>query len=224
MRTTKTIALLFAVTVLFIFQGCSSAPKQSGFLNGYYKDLQPGPPGGAKLRWLKPGVDFAKYDKIMLDSVVFYLAEDSKDKGIDPEDMSELSKAFDEAMVDALAGYQIVSEPGPGVVRIRTALTKIKKSKPGISAVSSVTPVGLGINIIKKGTTGSWSGSGETDMEMMALDSVSNEVIAVAQDVQTAGFTERFSGYGSAKAAFKHWGERLKAFMDSVRAGKQPPQ
>jgi hypothetical protein len=36
-------------------------------MQGYYQNLKPGP----KMRWLKPGVDFGKYNKIMLDSVIF---------------------------------------------------------------------------------------------------------------------------------------------------------
>ena len=42
------------------------------------------------MRWLKPGVDFAKYNKIMLETVIFYFADDSEYKGIDPVAMKEL--------------------------------------------------------------------------------------------------------------------------------------
>jgi hypothetical protein len=45
-------------------------------------------------------------------------------------------------------------------------------------------------------------------------------VIAVAQDGQTAEFTDRFSKWGSADEAFKFWGERIKLFMDSARSVK----
>ncbi len=45
------------------------------------------------MRWLKPGVDFGKYNKIMLDSVIFYFGDDSEDKRIDAQDMKELADA-----------------------------------------------------------------------------------------------------------------------------------
>ncbi|MGO9378253.1 MAG: DUF3313 domain-containing protein [Dissulfurispiraceae bacterium] len=218
----KAIGSLVIGLVLIVVTGCASTPKQTGFLGDYYTNLEPGPPDGVKMRWLKPGVDFSQYDKVMIDSVIFYFANDSEDKGIDTEDMKELTDSFDQAIVDALKDkYPIVADPGPGVVRIRVAITKLKKSKPALSAVSSVLPVGLGINIIKKGSTGSWTGSGLTDMEMMGLDSVSNEVIAVAEDEQSAKFTERFSSLGSAKEAFKFWAGRLRAFMDQVHGVNQ---
>jgi hypothetical protein len=202
--------------------GCASAPKETGFLNGYYKDLQPGPKGGVKERWLKPGIDFAKYNKFMVDSVIFYYADDSEDKGIDAEQMKELTDAFNLEIVNALKDkYPIVADPGPDVARLRIALTNVKKSKPVISAVTSVVPMGIAVSLVKKGAAGSWTGSGATSAEFEALDSMTNEVIAVASDEQTAGFTERFSRLGSAKEAFKFWAERIRKFMDEAQAAKQ---
>jgi hypothetical protein len=203
-------------------KGSEAAPRAEGFLHGYYKDLQPGPEGGAKMRWLKPGVDFGKYNKIMLDSVVFFLAADSEYKGINAEDMKELADSCDKEVVDALKEtYPIVAEPGPDVVRLRFAITDLKQSRPVVSAITSVVPVGLGISLIKKGATGSWSGSGATSAEFMALDSMTNEVIAVAQDERSAAFTERFSKWGSAEDAFKFWGDRIKLFLARAHGMKQ---
>ena len=200
---------------------CASFSKQSGFLDGYYKDLQPGPEGGVKERWLKPGVDFSKYDKVMLDGVVFYFAPDSDDKGIDPEVMKELSDAFDKELVDALKDkYPIVSDPGPDVLRIKIALTGIKQSRPVLSGVTSIVPAGIVISTTKRVSTGAWTGSGATRGEAMMIDTSSNEVIGVAVDGQSAGFTERFSKYGSAKEAFKFWAGRMRTFLDQVHGVK----
>ncbi len=200
----------------------AAEPQTKGFLDGYYKDLQPGPEGGAKMRWLKPGVDFSKYNKIMLDSVFFYFAEDSESKRIDAEAMKKLADACNLQVVDVLKGtYPIVADPGPDVLRLRFAITDLKQSRPVLSAITSVVPIGLGISILKKGATGSWSGSGATSAELMALDSMTNDVIAVAQDDKTAGFTERFSKWGSTEEAFKYWGERLKLFLDNAHGKKE---
>lgn len=200
----------------------AAAPQPEGFLDGYYKDLQPGPKGGAKMRWLKPGVDFARYNKIMLDSVIFYFAKDSENKGINAHAMKELADTCDQQIVNVLKGsYPIVAEPAPDVLRLRFAITDLKQNRPVLSAVTSVVPIGLGISILKKGATGSWSGSGATSAEFMALDSMTNDVVAVAQDERSAGFTERFSKWGSAEEAFKYWGERIKLYLDTVHGKKQ---
>ena len=197
--------------------------KSSGFLDGYYDKLQPGPKDGVKQRWLKPGTDFTKYNRVVLDSVVFFLSDDSY-KGIDPQDMKDLADGFNKEVVAAFPDKsRFVAEAAPEVARIRFAITGLKQSNPGRSAVSTVVPVGLAINLVKKGASGSWSGSGATSMEVMVLDSMTNEVIAVAIDDRTAGFTERFSKWGSAQEAFKFWAQRLKLFVDDTRSIKDNP-
>jgi hypothetical protein len=53
----------------------------------------------------------------------------------------------------------------------------------------------------------------------MGLDSMTDKVIIVAQDEATAGFTERFSQYGSVEDSFKYWGERIVKFLDDAKSG-----
>lgn len=200
--------------------GTAPAAK-AGFLGDYYSNLVPGPEGGAKKRWLKPGVDFAQYKKVMLDSVIFFFADESDYKGMDPQELKEIADAANRQLVEALkAKYPIVADPGPDVLRIRAAVTDLKQSRPVLSGVTSVVPIGIGISLVKKGATDSWTGSGSTSAEFMAVDSMSNDVIAVAQDEKSAGFTERFSKWGSAEDAFKFWAERIKLFLDSAVAPK----
>lgn len=220
------IMVLFTVITGLTFLAASATfagePKYSGFLGNYYQNLQPGPEGGVKMRWIKQGVDFKQYNKLMVDSVIFYLAPDSEDMGIDADQMKALSDAFNQEIVNALKDkYLVVSDPGPGVARLKIAITGIKKSKPGVSAVTSVVPVGIGISLIKKGVTGSYSGSGNTAAEFMALDSMTNEVIIAAVDERSAGFTERFTTLGAAKGAFKLWAERIRKFMDDTQASQR---
>jgi hypothetical protein len=213
------VSLVLLASCASMGGGQMSAEQQNetGFLKGYYDRLQPGPEGGAKLRWIKPNVDFTRYTHVMLDSVVYFFADNSEYKGIDATELKELADQFNKALVDALQdSYPIVTEPGIDVVRIRFAITNLKQSHPVLSGITTVVPVGLGISILKKGTTGSWAGSGATDAEMMALDSMTNDVIIVAQDEKTAGFTERFSKWGSADEAFKFWAERVKLFLDQM--------
>lgn len=217
----KTGLVMLAVVmglVLIVTTGIAADKKYSGFLGDNYKNLGPGPEGGAKERWMKPAVDFSKYNRLMIDSVIFYFADDSEDKGVDAEEMKELSDAFNQELVNALKDkYPIVAEPAPDVARVRIAITNVKKSKPGVSAVTSILPIGIGISLIKKGATGSWSGSGATSAEMMVLDSMSNDVIAIAVDQQSAAFSDRFSGLGAAKEAFKFWAGRMRTVLDQTR-------
>jgi hypothetical protein len=175
----------------------------------------------SKLRWLKPGVDFAKYKKVMVDYVVFALAEDSEYKAISGEEMKELGDAASLALVNAIKKKDsIVAEPGPDVWRLRMAIVGLKQSNPAISALTTVIPIGIGISVIKKGAAGAWSGAGATQAEAMFLDSLTNEVIAAGYLEYTAGFTERFTKWGSVEDAFKYWGEKGAEAVEALRAGR----
>jgi hypothetical protein len=216
------LALTISLALALSVSSCASVQKPSGFLDGYYKDMKPFPETeGSWMRWVKPGVDFSKYDKLMLDGVVFYLSPDSQDKGIDPDVMKELADEFNLDMVNAVKDkYPIVAEPGPDVMRIKFALTGIKQSRPVLSGATTIIPAGLAISVVKKGTTGEWSGSGATGSEVMAIDSMTNDVLGVVQTQYIAGFTERFTEYGSAKDAFKFWAGRLRYLLDKVHGVK----
>ena len=217
----KLFVLLMGIALLASCATTKSADK-SGFLGEYYNNLQPGPEGGVKKRWVKPGVDFSKYKRFMVDYVVFALAGDSESKVINGDEMKKLGDACTLAIINALKDkYPVVSEPGPDVARFRFAIVDLKQSRPALSAVSSVVPAAIGMSLVKKGATDSWTGSGATTSQLMVLDSSTNEVIAVAEDEYKAGFTERFSKWGSAEDAFKYWGKRLRKIMDDgIAAGK----
>lgn len=218
----KAQAMVFAVLIIVAFTISIAFAEDiqfSGFLGGkdVYGKLTHGPKGKAKYRWIKPGEDFKKYDKFMIDSVIFYLAGDAY-KGIDPEDMKELADSFNKEIVKALKDkYPIVSEPGPDVARISIAITNVKTNKPVRSTVSSVVPIGLGISLVKKGTKGEWTGGGETGIEVKVTDSLTDEVILMAVDERKAAFEERFSKFGAAKDAFKFWAARIASFVDETK-------
>jgi hypothetical protein len=86
----------------------------------------------------------------MVDSVIFYLSDKADYKGIDPQEMKELADEFNKDIVAAFKDkYPIVADPAPDVARIRIAITNIKPSNPGVSAVTSIIPVGIGVSLVK---------------------------------------------------------------------------
>jgi hypothetical protein len=216
----KVFVLLMGM--MFLASCATTAPPKTGFLGEYYKNLTPAPEGAiAKLRWIKPGVDFAKYKKVMVDYVVFALAEDSEYKAISGDEMKQLGDAASLALVKAIKKkYPVVAGPGPDVSRLRMAIVGLKQSNPVLSGITTVIPIGLGISIIKKGVAGAWSGAGATQAEAMILDSLTNEVLAVGYLEYTAGFTERFTKWGSVEDAFKYWGEKGSEAVGALQAPK----
>ncbi len=218
------LAVVLGLALLVPATYAAERPPESGFLGNKssYDLLTPGP--GGVYRWMKPGVDFKKYNKYMVDSVIFFLADAADYKGIDPNEMKELCDAFNKALLDAFKDkWPIVAEPGPDVARLRVAITNVKPSRPGVSTITSILPVGLGLSLIKRGATGGWSGSGETAAEVMVLDTTTNEVIAMGMDQRAAAFDERFSKWGSAMDAFKFWSERAVKNIDTLHGITRAP-
>ena len=211
----KIIFVAIICSTFAISTGCTTKQvKRSGFLENY-PEFQPGPKGGADFVYLKDGVDFRVYNKIMMDHVVFYFSDDSRYKGIHPDELKELSDIFHNAVVESLGdAYPLVDEPGPDVMRLRIAVTDVVASKPGMGAISTVMPVGLVFSTIKKGITGTHTGVGRASIEVEILNSIDNERIGAAIDMRPGGKIEGFSKWGAVEGAFKFWAKRLRIWLD----------
>jgi len=209
-----------AIISLCLAVGCAgqklAVKDYSGFLGDYSK-LQAGPEGGVDQRYIKEGVNFKQYNKIMLDQVKFYFKNDAADKGIDADAMKELSDTFNRAVIDALgSAYPLVAKPGPNVMRIRVAITDMELPNRALNTITTVVPVGLAISTIKSGITGKGTFVGEISMEFEVLDSTTNEVLAEGVDRRSGGKIDSMSKFGTADEAFKFWAQRLRIWLDGV--------
>jgi hypothetical protein len=199
--------------------GC--AKKQSidysGFM-GEYPKFKEGPKEGADFVYIRENVLFAAYDKIMMDHVVFYFHDESKYKGINPAELNEMADAFHKAMIDALQDrYPFVDEPGPGVLRLRVAITDVTASKPALNTITTVLPVGLAVSAVKKGATGTHTFVGSASMEAELMDSQTNERLAAVIDTKSAEKYKVVKGmkkYGHAKDAFEFWAKKFRNWLD----------
>ena len=210
--------LSIAVISLCLAAGCAgqklTVKEYSGFL-GDYSRLEPGPEGGVDKRYIVPGADLKKYNRVMLDQVRFYFKDDAADKGIDADEMKELSDAFSRAFIDALgSAYPLTAKPGPDVMRLRVAVTDMELPNRAINAVSTVLPVGLAISTVKSGVTGKGTGVGEISMEFAVLDSSTNQVLVEGVDRRSGGKLDSMSKFGTAEEAFKFWAQRLRTVLD----------
>lgn len=217
----KLTVFVFVAVLLVSFGANAAEMKKSGFL-GDYSGMKKGAKGSAEWVYIKEGIDFTKYKKLMVDQVTFFLKDDAKYKGIQPEDIKELTEAFDKAARENIGKYyELTDQPGPDVVRIRVAITDLVPGKPGMSAMSTVMPIGLGLSIVKKAVTGKHTGVGETSMEMEVVDSLTNERFAAAIDEYSGGKLSGLTKWGSAEEAFKFWTERIRKRLDEYKEKKR---
>jgi Protein of unknown function (DUF3313) len=204
------LGLVFILTV-----GCVQQSQYSGFLKDY-PQFSPGKKGVDNV-YVEEGVDFTKYNKIMMDQVVFYFKKDAEYQGIHPDELVTISEAFHKAMAEALGNdYPLVGEPGPGVLRLRTAITDVEASNPGMSIISTVVPIGLALSTIKKATTGEHTGVGKASLEVEMLDSSTNERIGAAVDTKEGSKLSGVTKWGSVNEAFEFWAKRLRAWLDEI--------
>jgi len=214
----KVVMALTIAAMVGGLMGCATQQKEgpSGFL-GAYPEFEPGKEGVDK-RYMKEGVDFKRYNKIMMDEVVFFFKSDADYKGIEPSEINELSEEFHKAFVETLRDM-LTDTAGPDVVRMRLAVTDLDPSSTVGGTMSTVIPVGLAVSLIKKGTTGEYAGIGSASMEVEFLDSMSNERIAAAIDKAPGGKFD-LGKLSAAKSAFEFWAKRLRAFMDELHVVK----
>lgn len=194
-------------------------PPTSGFL-GDYSELEPHPDKKLMLVYRKRAGALAPYDGFLVDPVLVYFHPEAKGVGVDPNELAELAGFLRDEVIAALTEgdvYRVVEEPGPGVVRIRAALTDLVPVDPkkniGASAAGLATGVGLLLPRVDLG---------RTSIEAEFLDSQTGErLVAVVAEKKGKRFGGKVKGaktWGDVKAAFKKWSKDLRKQLDRVRA------
>ena len=220
----KTLSI-FTIVLTIIF--ASSIPNaaeteemlRSGFLSTYDSLKQS---DEYMVEWLffDEKANFNSYDKIILDYVQFFVKEDAEYKGLQANEMQELAEAFHQSVIKALSDkYQFVSEPGPGVMRIRLALTNVEPIKLGRNFLTAVVPVGMAINLVKVGATGESIGVGRTSMEAEIFDTQTKIRLVAAIDTDVG---RKYTGYkgdtkwAHAEGTFEAWAKDLRKLLNKL--------
>jgi len=188
-------------------------------------------------RYIDPRVDFSNYSKLLIDRIRIWYKDDADYKGIDPDDLKALTDYFHQTLVKQVGDdYEVVSKPGPDVLRVRIAVTDLVPNKPEASVVTLVVPfawvadAGAGV---AKGETGSTAFTGEATIEMEAMDSLSSQQVGAYIDREMgkkyqwskgvgagiSSYTKAYSKWAYTKHSMDLWAERLKVTLDEL-AGK----
>ena len=243
--------LVIIMTFAAIFLGaCSSMKlmsnyKDSGFLSDYSK-LKPDPDNSGAEIWIKPEFRLKNYDKILLDSIIVWYKDKADYKGIDASKLKILADYLHAAITKALgADYPVVTEPGPGVLRIRIAITELVPTKPEMSVVVLVLPYATIADLCASTTTKGGFGSspyvGDAAIESEFFDSVTNERLVAYVDRRigkkydydfhrgpvtfvsqaAVSYVEAYTFWSYTKEAFDYWAKELRTRLDKAH-GKVP--
>ena len=185
--------------------GCTSGkakPAQTGFLSDYSM-LQP--EGQSTLRFIDRSA-LARYNAFIIDPVTVYFHGDAKGTDVPYDKRDELTIYMRGAIVEALAdGYDIVSTPGPGVARVRIAVTDIKSSTQALNVLPTTRITGMGL--------------GGASVEAEIVDSRTGEQLAGLVEsrlAQRLNMAAGWSKFGDAKAVMQDWARNFRRRLDEV--------
>lgn len=182
------------------------------------------------LAYLAPGADFSGYTKIMLDPTEaafkpnwlrdYNTSTRGLSRRISDADanhaLQEVQSGFNETLTHAYAaaGYQVVTEPGPDVLRVRTAVINIAVVAPDV-----MTP----------GRSSSFSEeSGQATLVVEVRDSVSGAILGRGVDQRTlgdAGFIQRRTSANNRadfERAFRTWAQNSVDALAALRSTPAP--
>src|SRR3989338_3164057 len=139
--------IMGTLMISFICVSCSTVmePVPSGFL-GDYSTMRPSKIIKGMYVDRASSERLGDYSKFMIDPVEIYLHKDAKAEHVDPKFLQLLADYFRDAVIQNLEkNYEVVSEPGEGVLRIRSAITDVLPNKVVFNIQVSTTVSGIGL-------------------------------------------------------------------------------
>ena len=179
----------------------------SGFLRDYSK-LKPSPDVDGALSYENPSRGLKHYDKFLIDRIIVHFAPNAKGTGVDPMKLVQITDYAHRELVIALSKrYQVVSTPGPGVLRIRVAITSIKTTKPLFNIHPGMKVIGFGL--------------GGASMEAEGVDSQTGERIIAVVDSRKGAHSpipsvEALEKLGHVKEVIRYWVKRFRKRLDKA--------
>lgn len=202
----------------------ASSIQYSGFLRDY-SQLEKGRKNYPVLSYVKPGLSLANYHSLWVEPPVIYLSKESLKK-LKREDIERVVGFAYEGGRSAMGGtVKIVQQPGPGVMRIRWAITELQPASKMNIVTGVVWQAQLAQVALSEGTD-THLFVGRISVEFEILDSLTGEVLMSGIDsrvgsnaIQNVGST-----WGDVQDAFKLWGERFLENLTDLGFKTQAPR
>ena len=197
----------------------TGAAQPSGFL-GDYSQLQSGRGDQAQLLYIHLDADFSRYSKVLIDPVTVWRAGDSRLAELPEDEAQRLADYFAAALRREIAReFELATSPGPGVLRIRAAITEVSGSNVALDIASTVLPPVRAISAIKRLATGTHAFVGRASIEIEILDAESGERLVAAVDERAGGKALRgaTSTWSDVEDAYDHWAEVIATRLSLFR-------
>jgi hypothetical protein len=216
-----------------LLAGCSTTQKVAvkqadincGFLGSDCAKMTPtGKDEQAGLRYLNPAAQWTQYNKIIIDPVTFWGGDATK---VSAADQQSLVNYFSQQLNEQLAKkFTVVTQPGPGVLKLSVAITDAETATPMLRSVSMIIPQAHLISNLKYLATGTFPFVGAAQGEAKITDALTGQTLAAAVDRRIGGgsFTAGFQWqWGDAENAITQWSEMIADKLSSWTSGKAKP-
>ena len=190
---------------------------EAGFL-GDYSVLTENLGPGARLRYLREGVDWKSYDKMLVDPVQFWKSSDVE-AGLSEAQKQGLVNYFHSTFYERMSqDYEMVSIPQPNAVRISIAFTRLGNRSVTLDTVSTYVPQLRLVSELKNIATGKPSFVGEAAFEGKITDAHTGELLGAAVDKRVGGKTiKNFDDWADVKNAIDYWVESFAFNLCNLR-------
>ena len=182
------------------------------------------PGDGVALRYRAPNVDWKKYSKVFVSPVLSYGGEERK---IPAQDSQFLANYMHEAFEQQFAakGFQVVEDPGPGVIKVQAAIVDPEAATPILRTVSMVVPQARALATLKLLATDSYPFVGGVGGELEVTDSQTGELLGAGVDRRIGGgniTTAAQWQWGDAENVMDHWAELTATRLKNLHDGTAP--
>lgn len=168
-----------SVLVALLLTACTVTQKapleqseiRCGLLANECHKLQPGGKDQASFRYINPGAQWRQYSKVLIEPVTFWGGESTS---VSAADQQALLNYFSQQLREQLGKkFQIVEQPGPGVMKITVAMTDAEAATPVLRSISMFVPQAHMLSNLKYLATGTFPFVGGAQGEAKITDSVS---------------------------------------------------
>lgn len=222
----KTGLLLISLLVI-VLVGCEATyqardVETSGFLKDY-SILKEGVGNEALLVYKNPEANFSKYDKILFEPIELWRPAESDLAELEDEEAQRLGTyLYDSVKKQLEKDWEMVDKPGPGVLRLRGAITEAGDSVTAMNMISTILPYGRAISAGRRLITGTGSFVGKASVECEITNSQTGTLLFAAVDRRVGAKTVMgmWSSWDDVEKAYDYWGERIRIRLAEERALK----
>jgi hypothetical protein len=219
-----------AVGSVLLLTACSTVQKapikqadvNCGLIGKYCGMLTPGSDNQAALRYVNPAAKWGQYNKVIIAPVTYWGSEEAK---IPQSDQQTLVNYFQQTLKEQLGKkFQVVNEPGPGVMTLTVALTDAETATPVMRSISMIIPQAHLLSNISYLATGTFPFVGGAQVEGKVTDAVTGQVLGAFVDKRLGGGSMATGfqwQWGDVENAMNFWSETAANKLYSWTSGAQ---